>query len=170
MPTIQEEMSKVLNEWNKPVENNQPENTTMTQPVTKNQFGVSNNVTRITFDYVKNNPGVTATEAAVALGKQGFKASSVTSIMAQMARSGTMRKEKYKYFAVADDYTPIKVWKKTDKTLKVEKAIATVEKLAEKAWQGPKEKPTITVQSIVENMTMREARELYNELGKYFGA
>jgi len=166
MPTIQEEMSKVLNEWNKPVENNQPENTSMTQPVTKNQFGVSNNVTRVTFDYVQANPGVTATEAANALGKQGFKASSVTAIMAQMARSGSMRKEQYKYFVVAKEYTPIKLWKKTDKALKVEKAVAVVEKLAETA----KPKPTITAQSIVDNMTLREARELYVELGKYFGA
>ena len=161
MPTIQEEMSKVLSEWNKPTEN-----TTMTQPVTKNQFNVTTNVTRVTFDYVKANPGVTATEAANELGKQGYKASSVTAIMAQMARSGTMRKEQYKYFVVAKEYTPIKLWKKSDKALKVEKAVAVVEKLAETA----KPKATITVQNIVENMTMREARELYNELGKYFGA
>ena len=106
MPTIQEEMSKVLNEWNKPTEN-----TTMTNKphLTKNQFGVTNNVTRRTFDYVKANPGVTATEAADALGVHGYKASSVTAIMAQMARSGTMRKEQYKYFTTTDEYTPIKL-------------------------------------------------------------
>lgn len=170
MPTIQEEMRKVLNEWDKPVENNQPENTTMTQPVTKNQFGVSNNVTRVTFDYVKNNPGVTATEAANELGKQGFKASSVTSVMAQMARSGSMRKEQYKYFTTTDEYTPIKLWKKTDKALKKEEKVAQSVKTLETLAETVKPKPTITVQSIVENMTMREARELYAELGKYFGA
>lgn len=170
MPTIQEEMSKVLNEWNKPVENNQPENTTMNHPLTKNQFGVTNNVTRVTFDYVKNNPGTTAAQAAAALMKQGYKLSSVTSVMAQMARGGSMRKEKYKYFVVGNEYTPIKAWKKSDRTLKkaekVAESVKTLEKLAETA----KPKATITVQSIVENMTMREARELYNELGKYFGA
>jgi len=162
MPTIQEEMSKVLNEWNKP----QEEPMTTNHPLTKNQFGVTNNVSRITFDYVKANPGVTATEAAKALGKDGFKASSVTSIMAQMVRSGSMRKEKFRYFTKVDTYEPIKLWKKPRRAAKVEKVVTP-------EAPTPKAAPvstTITVKDIVENMTMREARELYVELGKYFGA
>ena len=166
MPTIQEEMSKVLNEWNKP----QEEPMTNKPHLTKNQFGVTNNVTRTTFDYVKNNPGVTATEAANELGKQGYKASSVTAIMAQMARSGSMRKEGYKYFTTTDDYTPIKLWKKSDKTLKKEEKVAESVKTLETLADTVKPKTTITAQNIVDNMTLREARELYVELGKYFGA
>jgi hypothetical protein len=165
MPTIQEEMSKVLNEWNKPAETIEEP---MTHPITKNQFGVTNNVSRITFDYVKANPGVTAAQAGHALGKDGFKMSSVTSIMAQMVRTGSMRKERFNYYVTTDEYVPIKVWKKSDRTVGVRnphKPKAKVEAPRQEA------KPTtITVKDIVENMTMREARELYVELGKYFGA
>ena len=168
MPTIQEEMSKVLNEWNKPTAQAEAKEEPMTtnHPLTKNQFGVTNNVSRITFDYVKANPGVTAAQAAKALDKDGFKASSVTSIMAQMARSGSMRRERFKYYVTTDAYVPIKAWKKTNKTL------APADK-GVKVATPPKAAPvatTITAKDIVENMTMREARELYVELGKYFGA
>ena len=159
MPTLQDEMSKVLTEWNQP----EPQPTEEPKMHT-HLFNVTNNVTRITFDYVKANPGVTATQAGNALEPRGYKASSVSSIMAAMVRNGLCRKEGYKYFVTAEEYIPLK----PSRVLKgkPEKALAVVEKLAETA----KPKATITVQNIVENMTMREARELYVELGKYFGA
>lgn len=165
MPTLQEEMSKVLDEWNKPKEDT---------PMKSNQFAVTTNVTRATFDFVKANPGLTATEAANRLREQGYNAVSVSAIMAQMARAGSMRKEGFKYYAVADEYVPIRLSKasKIATAEKLGKAIKSLEVLAETAKPAP---TTITHQSvtrrpIVENMTLREAHDLYVELGKYFGA
>jgi hypothetical protein len=163
MPSLQEEMSKVLTEWNQP-EPQPTEEPTMTQHV----FNITNNVTRATFDYAKAHPGLTATEISKALEPQGYKPASVQSLLASMVRNGLCRKEGYKFFVTAEKYIPLKptrvlVVKKKAKAVDVATPVVS-------EWKGPKEKPTITVQSIVENMTMREARELYNELGKYFGA
>ena len=159
MPTLQEEMSKVLNEWDKPEP--QP---TEAPAMNNNLFNITNNVTRITFDYVKANPGLTATQVGKALEPQGYKSSSVSSIMAAMVRNGLCRKEGFKYFVTAKEYIPLK----PSRVLKKEVAVKDLAPAVQK--QVHKERTTITVQSIVENMTMREARELYVELGKYFGA
>jgi len=76
MPSLQEEMSKVLTEWNQP-EPQPTEEPTMTQ----NVFNITNNVTRATFDYAKAHPGLTATEINKALEPQGYKPASVQSLL-----------------------------------------------------------------------------------------
>ena len=165
MPTIQEEMSKVLTEWNQPTP--QPtESKPMTYPknysMTANRSAVTNNVTRITFDHVKNNPGCTATEAANALGKQGYKPSSVTSLMAQMTKQGLLRKNGFKYYAVQDEYVPLKgnYKSKKAKPKEVSGGIAALP-------QATPVKPT--AKSLLDTLTVKEARELYMELKEYFG-
>lgn len=171
MPTIQEEMSKVLSEWEKPTPEPQPnESTPMTAPKTTYPFAVSNNVCRVTFDYVKNHAGTTATEAATALVKRGYKHSSVTSLMAQMVRQGMMRKDGFKYFTIKDEYAPLKGKYKEKKLAKLAKeqgGIATLPKV--KPVAAPAVVATPTARDIVDTLTLREARELYNELYKYFG-
>jgi len=57
----------------------------------KKYFQTTNNVTRSTFNYVKNNPGNTRTQITAALEMQGFKPNSTTSLVAQMIRQGHMR-------------------------------------------------------------------------------
>lgn len=163
MPSLQEEMSKVLTEWNQP----EPQPTEETK-MTQNAFNITNNVTRATFDYAKAHPGLTATEISNALTPQGYKAGSVHSILAAMVRNGLCRKEGYKYIVTAEKYTPLKPTRVLviKKKAKIENSVKALEALAETA----KPKATITVQSIVDNMTLKEARELYVELGKYFGA
>lgn len=172
MPTIQEEMSKILNEWDKP-EPQPTESTTMPNPNMKNNsFGVTNNVTRVTFEHVKNNPGCTATEASNVLTKLGYKHSSVTSIMAQLYRQGQMRKSGYKYYVTADEYVPLKGSYKAKKQAKKEReakklatgGIATLPKVA-----VPAPAPKSSVQDLMDSLTLREARELYLELAQYFG-
>lgn len=173
MPTIQEEMSKILNEWDKP-ETPEPqptESTTMTAPKAKYPFSVTNNVCRVTFEHVKNHPGCTATEAAVALVKRGYKHSSVTSLMAQMTRQGQMRKEGFKYFVTQDEYAPLKGNYQSKK-----RVVPQLKEVKERARGGiaalPKaEVPLLksNVQNIMDSLTLREARELYLELSEYFG-
>lgn len=166
MPSLQEEMSKVLTEWNQP-ETQPTEEPTMTQ----NTFNITNNVTRATFEYAKAHPGLTATQISNALTPQGYKSGSVHSILAAMVRNGLCRKDGYKYIVTAEKYTPLKptrvlLGKKKEKAAKIEKSVKALETLAETV----KPKTTITAQSIVETITLKEARELYVELGKYFGA
>jgi len=168
MPTIQEEMSKVLSEWEKPTPTSEPQPTetnTMTAPKTKYPFAVSNNVCRVTFDYVKNHAGTTATQAATALVQRGYKHSSVTSLMAQMTRQGQMRKEGFKYFVTQDEYAPLKATRIAKTTKKeVTGGIVTLSKVKPVTVAV---KPT--AQEMIDKLTLREARELYNELYKYFG-
>lgn len=166
MPTIQEEMSKVLSEWEKPTSEPQPtESKPMTAPKSTYPFAVSNNVCRVTFEYVKNHAGTTATQAATALVKRGYKHSSVTSLMAQMTRQGQMRKEGFKYYVTQDEYAPLKSTRAVKATKKaVAGGIATLPKVKSVAVAV---KPT--ARDIVDTLTLREARELYNELYKYFG-
>jgi len=169
MPTIQEEMSKVLSEWEKPTSEPQPtETNTMTAPKTTHPFNVTNNITRVTFDYVKNHAGTTATQAATALVQRGYKHSSVTSLMAQMTRQGMMRKEGFKYYVTQAEYTPIKAKRVAKATKKeITGGIATLPKV--KPVQAPRVEAKQTVQEMIDKLTLREARELYNELYKYFG-
>ena len=173
MPTIQEEMNKVLSEWEKPTPEPQPtEANTMTAPKTKYPFAVTNNVCRETFNYVKSHAGTTATQAAVALVQRGYKHSSVTSLMAQMTRQGQMRKDGFKYYVTQDEYAPLKGQYQAKQLAKLarektEGGIATLPKV--KTVQAPRVEVKQTAQDIVDKLTLREARELYNELYKYFG-
>lgn len=165
MPTIQEEMSKVLTEWNQP-EPQPTESKPMTYPknysMTANKFGVTNNVTRVTFDHVKNNPGCTATEAAHDLGKHGYKHSSVTSIMAQMYKQGLLRKNGFKYYTTQDEYVPLKGNYKSKKA-KPKEVSGGIAALPQAAPAKP------TAKSLLDTLTVKEARELYMELKEYFG-
>ena len=171
MPTIQEEMSKILNEWDKPEP--QPTETNIMKPNLKNNtFGVTNNVTRATFDYIKRNPGVTASQVAVALANQGYKPSSVTSIMAQMYRQNQMRKEGYKYFATVDEYVPLKGSYKAKKLAerakaKTQSGIATLP--TPKPATIKPEPAKLTAKDVLDSLTVKEARELWLELSQYFG-
>ena len=107
MPDLKSELNKVLNEWNTPE----------AQPATKAYFSVTNNVTRITFDYVRDNPGKTRKEVAAALEVQGFKPSSVTSLLGQMLKQGLMRESAHLLYVTVNEYAPIK-------SSKVRKALA----------------------------------------------
>ena len=171
MPTIQEEMSKVLSEWEKPTHEPQPtESAPMTAPKTTYPFNVTNNITRVTFDYVKNHAGTTATQAATELVQRGYKHSSVTSLMAQMTRQGIMRKDGFKYYVTQDEYTPLKGLYKEKKLAKLAKAqggIATLPKV--KPVEAPREVVKPTAKSLLDTLTVKEARTLYLELKEYFG-
>ena len=104
MPDIKTALEKALNEW-------EPEPMPETTP-TKPYFTVTNNVTRITFEYVRDNPGKTRKEVAKALEKQGYKTSSVTSLLGQMVKQGMMRERAHLLYATTNEYAPLKSSKK----------------------------------------------------------
>jgi hypothetical protein len=167
MPSIQDELKKALGQWN-------PTTPAPEQPKSSGRpFRVSSNVSRVTYDYVKANPGVTATEAANALLPKGQKPASVSSIMAQMATIGTMRKEGFKYYVVSPEFVPVSQpalraarVAKTGGTEEVKPVVpTTIEQTNDEPVVA---KPTIIKQKVLD-MPLREAYALYVELKQFFG-
>ncbi len=139
----------------------------------KQHFKTTNNVTRSTFNYVKNNPGNTRTQITVALEAQGFNPSSTTSLVAQMIKQGHMRETNGAVFAAQPEYTPIKATR--NKKAKAQPAVK------EKAQAKPRPKfvpPTEApvqinaawdAETLLNNLSIKQARALYDELRKIFG-
>jgi hypothetical protein len=82
----------------------------------KKTFNVTNNVSRVTFDYIKNNPGSTRKEIMTALEYQGFGGGSVSSLIAQMRRNKMIHETNGLHYADIDEYRPIKTLKALQKT------------------------------------------------------
>ena len=74
----------------------------------KKTFGVTNNVSRVTFQYIKDNPGSTRKEIIEALEHQDFRSDSVSSLIAQLRRNNMVHETNNLYYADVDEYRPIK--------------------------------------------------------------
>ena len=122
MPDIQTALktalSKTLQEWDDdgeafpvpaPV---QPVSVSFSQPTQgipmKKTFNITNNISRVTFDYIKNNPGSTRKEIIEALEHQGFAGGSTSSLIAQMRRNNMIHEKDSFYYADIPEYRPIK--------------------------------------------------------------
>jgi translation elongation factor EF-G len=185
MPDIKTALTSVLSQWE------QDEKKQITQqkekPMGAKLFRTTNNVTRETFNYIKNNPNKTAAEVCKALEKRGFKEGSVTSICAQLSKQGQVIKDGHtkRMVAIATEYTPLKAASKfksnnaSKTTLKVVKRREAPQD-AGLAAIAPKEKvdtsrSTIvlnrnwTAQGVVEKLSVVQARELYDLLKQIFG-
>jgi outer membrane cobalamin receptor len=71
-------------------------------------FSVTNNVCRTTFDFVRDNPGMTRVEIAKELEREGFKSKSVSSLLGQMLRQGLVYANGKLLYTNSNEYTPIK--------------------------------------------------------------
>jgi hypothetical protein len=112
MPDIKTALEKALaqtaNAWAADDAAHQKIQPQQEKPVPKQYFKTTNNVTRITFDCVRDNPGMTRVEVARELAKQGFNSKSVSSLLGQMLRQGMMRENSRLLYANSKEYTPIK--------------------------------------------------------------
>ena len=121
MPDIQtafkQALSKTLADWDDEGEapSVQPVSASFSQPTQPTQeipmkktFGITNNISRVTFDYIKNNPGSTRKEIIEALGHQGFAGGSTSSLIAQMRRNNMVHETNSLYYADIPEYRPIK--------------------------------------------------------------
>lgn len=155
MPDLKSEMSKVINQWNDPV----PTPTTIT---TNSGRKITTNSTRITFDYVRDNPGVTRGKAMVALEKLGVPASSSTSLLSTMVARGNIRKAADGgLFAVQKEYAPIAPPKQPKPKAVAAPAPQPEPKAAPVEW---------TVESVIGPLNVRQALAVYDELREIFGA
>ena len=210
MPDIQtalkSALSKTLQQWDddgeapplQPVSSSFPQQTNPTQgiPMAKKTFNVTNNISRVTFDYIKNNPGSTRKEIIQALEHQGFAGGSTSSLIAQMRRNNMIHEKDSFYYADIPEYRPIKSLKAMKKMQapiappkrKYEKKAVTGigallrEKLENTPTpivfeqQSPKQRGFMTTlvrtrspEDILKDMTVYQARELYDHLKQMFG-
>lgn len=128
----------------------------------KQYFQTTNNVTRSTFNYVKNNPGNTRTQIVAALGSQGFKSSSTTSLVAQMIKQGIMRETNGAVFAAQPEYVSLKTSRNKPEAKPRPTYTPPVEAPVQinSAWDA---------ETLLNNLSIKQARALYDELRKIFG-
>ena len=92
-------------------------------------FRISNNISRTTFNYIKDNPGSTRKEIIIALEHEGFASGSVSSLIAQMRRNKLIHETNNLYYADATEYRPLK-------------SLKAIKKLEAKVEPKPKRKYT----------------------------
>lgn len=171
-------------------------------PMTK-AFNVTNNVSRATFNYVRDNPGSTRKEIIAALEHQNYASGSVSSLIAQMVRNKLIHITNNLYYADADEYRPLKSLKAIKKleakaepkpkrkyTKRTDAGVTGIGALLREKLEAtpnpvyhedqtppvvPERKGFVslvrnrTPESIIDNMTVYQARELYDHLKQLFG-
>lgn len=121
MPDIKSALSAALNEWDDYIETNKQPEKQMEQTQTKPYlFKTTNNVTRNTFNAVRDNPGMTRKTVLAKLETQGHKLASTTSILSQMIKQRLVRQEDDgTLHANFKDYVPLKATAKPKVKAKV---------------------------------------------------
>jgi hypothetical protein len=184
MPDIQTALKSAIDAWEPTPTGQQLKEKLMT----KTPFAIQNNVTRVTFDYIKLHPGTTAAAASRDLTKHGFKESSVTALMAQFVRAGlATRDNNHGYRVTVDEYTPMKASAKyAKKSSPKPKATANDHKrpltttpqndgIAALHPEATSKRVVNTIvfgkppEEVVKHMNVLQARELYDYLKKMFG-
>ena len=176
MSDIQTALSKVLNEWDKSIEeNNQPEKqmeTTQTKPYL---FKTTNNVTRSTFDAVRDNPGCTRKVILAMLETRGYKLASTTSILSQMVKQRLLREEDDgKLYANFKEYVPLRATSKPKvKPVKKAKPQAKVQPQAKPIEAAPQpqarqERRVIDIEEWLSEVPLMQARMVYMRLKAIF--
>jgi hypothetical protein len=174
MPDIRTEMQKILQAWD------QPETTETTKETTV--FKPTNNVTKATFNFIRDNSGCARNDAIRLLVSQGHKKSSVSSLIGQMLRQGHIYKDSDGLLRPnGKEYTPIKSSKtianreakakkpKSYKVITSSKGLAALvnEPIAETFNHQPDIRTSIDV--IMDTVSLNDAHELYRRLHLYFG-
>ena len=209
MPDIQtafkQALSRTLQQWDDEGEppSVQPVSASFSQPTQPTQeipmkktFNVTNNISRVTFDYIKNNPGSTRKEIIEALEHQGFAGGSTSSLIAQMRRNNMIHETNNLYYADIPEYRPIKSLKAMKKMEQVpappkrkytKRDVTGIGALLKERLDStpmpivsehtaPKQKGFLTSlvrtrspEDILKDMTVYQAHELYTHLKKMFG-
>ena len=162
MPDIKTALTGILSEWE--LDNQQQEKQVKHIP----HFKVTNNVTRATFDYVKNNPRQSCKTICKALEKQGYKPSSIGSLLTQFVKNGLCARDaNSNYTTIANEYSPIKASKK----LKTDQVIHKAKTTRGEGIAALSPQPTWVKREtdIINSLSVMQARTLYDALKKIFG-
>jgi hypothetical protein len=164
MPDIKTALSTALTEWEQ--DDKQQENQMKHIP----HFKVTNNVTRATFDYVKNNPRQSCKEICAALEKDGYKSSSIGSLLTQFVKNGLcVRDATNNYSVLVNEYSPIKIRRQVKAKQVIAKAKATRGEGIAALGAQPMVKTAWDVETVINNIGLKQAHALYVELHTYFG-
>lgn len=172
MPDLQTAMQKILQSWE------QPETTTTETTKETIVFKPTTNTTRATFETVRDNPGNSKKECIRLLGLKGFKPSSTSSLLSQMTRQGLIWKDSSGgLHPNAKEYSPLKAVKvfkakkaKTSKLRTSEPSAEVQPDYLEQAKRAIIGKPVRSkIQTILDDISLSDAHELYRELHTYFG-
>jgi predicted SPOUT superfamily RNA methylase MTH1 len=166
MPDIATALRQALDDW-------EPPTAAPAASPTAPYFTVTNNVTRVTFNFVRDNPGKTRVEVAKALEQQGYKAGSVSSLLGQMLKQGMMRESAHLLYVTMNEYAPLK----SARALKAQAAkpqaqqrkIVTITRRAAPVAEPTPEVTEWSVESVIGHLNIRQASAVYNELRKLFG-
>jgi hypothetical protein len=134
-----------------------------------NDHKITNNVTRETFNYIKDNPGLRRVQIATAMENRGFKKSSTLALTSQFVRSGMARIVDSGVFIAQSEYAPPKG--KKIKKAKVTKVTAKkVETHIIESVAQPEVQHDTLVKAMLSRMSILQAREMYDELKKVFSS
>lgn len=105
-----EYLNKTLNEWDED-EQKQIKGELMTTTTAKNLFKPTNNASRDTFNYIRNNPGQRIAE--IRAGLKQHKESTVSSLVYQMVMADMIRKDDNTsgFHAVVPEFIPYNIGK-----------------------------------------------------------
>jgi len=163
MPDIKTALSGILSEWE--LDNQQQEKQVETQ---QPYFSITNNVTRATFDYVKNNPASASGEVSRALALRGYKPSSIGSLLTQFIKKGLCTRDAQNRYSVAvAEYVPMKANKQVKQV--IQKAKATRGQGIAALSAQPIVKTAWDVDTVINNIGLKQAHALYRELHTFFG-
>jgi hypothetical protein len=114
MNGIQTELKSTINDWAK----DDPRDDA--RPALPHAFKPTNNVSRETFNAVRDNPRLQHKDIARMLSNRGFNQASIGSLLTQMLNCGMVaRDDNGRYTALQQEYTPIKANAKTKAKKKV---------------------------------------------------
>ena len=172
MPDLKTALTTALSSWEKDDQQIQQEKKMKALP---QAFKPTNNVTQELFDFVKNNPNLNGAEIRDRMVARGFKSGSVGSLLTQFYKQGQFVKDhNNRYRVVVPAYTPLKSTKKFRAEGKRKNKIVTVKtKPSNEGIAALAPQVTATSQwdaeTIINNIGLKQARALYDELKKLFG-
>jgi hypothetical protein len=138
----------------------------------KQFFVTTNNVTRATFNCVRDNPGKSRIEITRLLAEQGFAKSSTSSLLGQFIKQGQLAERNGFLFAQQAEYTPLKTSQR--KAAVVEAPVKAAAKprppfIPVPAEAAPQINAAWDAETLLNNLSIKQARALYDELRKIFG-
>lgn len=162
----------------------QPAPTSSLPPHKQNPGKISNNINRATFEYVRDNP-CTRADAIKAMVERGYKDGSVGAVLSMMVSQRlVVRDVNGVMHATVKEYVPLKNSRALEKELKKQAkakvmprknivitrkpvVTATVEEKVEE--KRPVSAPVWSVDAVINNLSVVQARELLDVLKNLFG-
>ena len=181
MPDIKTALATALKEWEPPTEGTVIKTPAPTPvPAPAPAAKTSRNMTRDCFTVIRDNPGITRTNAIQRLEAMGHKPNSATSIISQMVKTKMVSEVGHGILSTKrKNYTPLQTKvRKVDKTqAKVKPEVVAASKPSEaapkpQATPAPAPSPqrvSMNVDEWLDTVPLKTARQVYWKLHGIFG-